>query len=142
MRPHFQFLPRRVTVLLILLMATQPSPIAADKQQRQAKELEAKRLTALGRTAENQGRLLEAKRQYLASEHVLFNTDAEKGLERIAEASREQVKKMIADAAQAYGAENFDESRATPRERRRAAPGQSRDWLQPGIDAIPAGQAR
>ena len=107
MCPHFQFLPRRVTVLFVLLMAMQPSPFAADKQQRQAKELEAKRLTALGRTAENQGRLLEARRQYLASEHVLFNAGAEKGLERIAEAAREQAKKMIADAAQAYGAENF-----------------------------------
>jgi tetratricopeptide (TPR) repeat protein len=107
MRRHFQFFPRRVTVLFVLLIALQPSPSAADKQQRKAKEAEAKRLTELGRTAEKQGRLLEAKRQYLASEHVLFNTDAEKGLERIADAAREQVKTMMADAAQAYAAENF-----------------------------------
>ena len=85
MRHHFPFLPRRVTVLCALLIAVQLSPVAADNQQRKAKESEAKRLIALGRTAEKQGRLLEARRQYLASEHVLFNTDAEEGLERIAE---------------------------------------------------------
>jgi tetratricopeptide (TPR) repeat protein len=107
MRRHFQFLPRRVTVLVVLLIAIQPTPFAADKQQRKAKESEAKRLTELGRTAEKQGRLLDARRQYLASEHVLFNTDAEKGLERIADAAREQAKKMLTDAAQAYAAENF-----------------------------------
>ncbi len=94
-------------MLCTLLIAVQLSPVAADNQQRKAKESEAKRLIALGRTAEKQGRLLEARRQYLASEHVLFHTDAEEGLERIALAAREQVKAMMADAAQAYTTENF-----------------------------------
>ena len=74
---------------------------------RKIKETEAKRLTGLGRNAEKQGRLLEARQQYLASEHVLFNTDAEKGLERIAEAAAQQVKTLMADAEKAYTAENF-----------------------------------
>ena len=99
--------PRRATVLCVLLVAAQLSPVAADNQPKKAKESEAKRLSALGRTAEKQGRLLEARRQYLASEHVLFTTDAEKGLERIAEAAREQVNAMMAEAAQAYTTENF-----------------------------------
>jgi len=111
MRPHFRLLSRRVAVLFVLLIAAQPSTHAADKnadkQQRKAKETEAKRLTSLGRTAEKQSRLVEARRQYLASEHVLFSTDAEKGLERIAEAAAQQVKTLMADAAQAYAAENF-----------------------------------
>lgn len=107
MRHHFRFLSGRVTVLFALLIAVQPSALAADKQQRKAKESEAKRLTSLGRNAEKQGRLLEARQQYLASEHVLFNTDAEKGLERIAEAAGQQVQTLMADAAQAYAAENF-----------------------------------
>jgi hypothetical protein len=107
MHHHFRFLSRRVTVLFVLLIAVQPSALAADKQQRKAKESEAKRLTSLGRNAEKQGRLLEARQQYLASEHVLFNTDAEKGLERIAEAAGQQVKTLMVDAAQAYAAENF-----------------------------------
>ena len=64
-------------------------------------------MTSLGRTAEKQGRLLDAREQYLASEHVLFTPDAEKGLERIAEAADLQVKALMTDAAQAYGAENF-----------------------------------
>jgi tetratricopeptide (TPR) repeat protein len=102
-----QFLSRRVIIPLALLIAVQPATFAADKQQRKAKESEAKRLTSLGRNAEKQGRLLEARQQYLASEHVLFNTDAEKGLERIAEAAGEQVKTLIGNAAQAYSAENF-----------------------------------
>src|SRR5688572_12212073 len=107
MRRHFPFLSRRATVLCLLLVAAQLSPVAADNQPRKAKESEAKRLIALGRTAEKQGRLLEARRQYLASEHVLFSTDAEKGLERIAEAALEQVKTILADAGRAYAAENF-----------------------------------
>src|SRR6185369_14821516 len=86
MRHHLRSSPRRIAVLVILLIAAQPLTFAADKQQTKAKEAEAKRLTSLGRTAEKQGRLLEAREQYLASEHVLFTTDAEKGLERIAEA--------------------------------------------------------
>lgn len=107
MRIHLQSRLRRVAVLAALLMALQPSGFAADKQQRKIKESEAKRLTSLGRTAEKQGRLLDAREQYLASEHVLSTTDAGKGLERIAEAADLQVKALMADAAQAYGAENF-----------------------------------
>ena len=107
MRRQFPLLPRRAIVLCVLLIAAQLSPVAADNQPRKAKESEAKRLVALGRTAEKQGRLIEARRQYLASEHVLFNTDAEEGLARIAEAARDQVKAMMADAAQAYTTENF-----------------------------------
>lgn len=107
MRRHFRFLPRRAAILCVLLLAAQLSPVAADNQQRKAKESEAKRLIALGRSAEKQGRLLEARRQYLAAEHVVFNTDAEEGLARVAAAAREQVKAMMADAAQAYTTENF-----------------------------------
>jgi tetratricopeptide (TPR) repeat protein len=92
---------------LALLMAIQPLTLAVDKQQRKIKEAEAKRLTALGRTAEKQGHLLDARQQYLASEHVLFTSDAQKGLERVAEAADGQVKALMTDAAQAYAAENF-----------------------------------
>jgi tetratricopeptide (TPR) repeat protein len=38
---------------------------------------------------------------------VLFTTDAEKGLERIAQSADLQVKTLMTDAAQAYGAEDF-----------------------------------
>ena len=107
MRSHLQSLSRRVSVLALVLIAVQPPTFAADKQQRKAKETEAKRLISLGRTAEKQGRLLDAREQYLASEHVLFTEDAEKGLERIAQAADLQVKTLMTDAAQAYGAENF-----------------------------------
>src|SRR5712675_1704039 len=101
---HFRFRP--AAALLVLLIAVQPSVLAADKE-RKAKESEAKRLIGLGRNAEKQGRLLDARQQYLASEHVLFNTDAEKGLERLAEAAGQQVKTLMADAEKAYVAENF-----------------------------------
>jgi tetratricopeptide (TPR) repeat protein len=94
-------------LLALALMAVQPSALADDQQQKKAKETEAKRLIGLGRTAEKQGRLLDAREQYLASEHVLFTTDAQKGLERIAQAADLQVKTLMTDAAQAYGAENF-----------------------------------
>jgi tetratricopeptide (TPR) repeat protein len=104
---HLPALLSRVAVLAVLVIALQPSTFAADKQQRKAKESEAKRLTGLGRTAEKQGRLLDAREQYLASEHVVSTADAGKGLERIAEAADLQVKALMADAAQAYGAENF-----------------------------------
>jgi tetratricopeptide (TPR) repeat protein len=110
MRSQLESLSRRVLVLALVLMAFQPSTLAADKQQRKAKETEAKRLISLGRTAEKQGRLLDAREQYLASEHVLFTTDAEKGLERIAQAADLQVKTLMTDAAQAYGAENFQKA--------------------------------
>ncbi len=104
---HFRFLSCRVTVLFALLIAVQPATLAADKQQRKARESEAKRLTNLGRTAEKQGRLVEARQQYLASEHVVFTTDAEKGLERVAVAAEQQVKTLMAGAAQAYAVEDF-----------------------------------
>jgi tetratricopeptide (TPR) repeat protein len=107
MHDHFRVFPRRVAVLILLLTVVQPPTLAADKQQRKAKESEAKRLMNLGRTAEKQGHLLEARQQYLASEHVVFNTDAEKGLERVAETAGQQVKTLMADAAQAYAGENF-----------------------------------
>ena len=107
MRSHLQSLSRRVLVLALVLIGVQPLTFAADKQQRKAKETEAKRLIGLGRTAEKLGRLLDAREQYLASEHVLFTEDAEKGLERIAQAADLQVKTLMTDAAQAYGAENF-----------------------------------
>ncbi|MEO6237954.1 MAG: tetratricopeptide repeat protein, partial [Vicinamibacterales bacterium] len=87
-------------------MAIQALALAADNP-RKAKEAEAKRLNSLGRNAEKQGRLLDARQQFLASEHVLFNTDAEKGLERVAEAAEQQVKQLMADAAKAYAAEDF-----------------------------------
>ena len=102
-RPVF----RQVAFIVALLMAIQPLALAVDKQQRKVKEAEAKRLTALGRTAEKQGHLLDARQQYLASEHVLFTSDAQKGLERVAEAADGQVKALMTDAAQAYAAENF-----------------------------------
>jgi tetratricopeptide (TPR) repeat protein len=102
-----RFLSRRIAIVLAALIALQPSIGAADKQERKARESEAKRLTGLGRNAEKQGRLVEARQQYLASELVLFNTDAEKGLERIAEAAAQQVKTLMADAEKAYAAENF-----------------------------------
>ena len=103
---RFRLSPR-VTIVLALVVVAQSSTLAADKQQRKAKESEAKRLTSLGRNAEKQGRLLEARQQYLASEHVLFNEDADKGLERIAEGADKQVKTLMADAEKAYAAENF-----------------------------------
>lgn len=106
MRRQSACIPLRVAALLVLLIAAQ-SFLVADKQQTKAKASEAKRLNSLAQKAEKQGRLLEARQQYLASEHVVFNKDAEKGLERIAEAAGQQVKTMVADAAQAYAAENF-----------------------------------
>lgn len=107
MRHHVVSLLRRLAVLAVLLIAIQPTSFAADKQQRKVRESEAKRLIGLGRTAEKQGRLVDARAQYLASEHVLFTTDAEEGLERIAATARGQVKSLMTDAAQAYGAEDF-----------------------------------
>ena len=97
-------------ILLALLMASSPSTFAADKQPRKVRESEAKRLTGLGRNAEKQGKLLEARLQYLASEQVLFTLDAERGLERIAEAAAKQVKSLMADAEKAYAAENFSKA--------------------------------
>ena len=97
---------RRAAVLIAMLSVAQPVVHAADKQ-RKAKEAEAKRLISLGKTAEKQGHLLDARAQYLASEHVLFTSDAEKALEHVAEVADEQVKSLMASAAQAYAAENF-----------------------------------
>jgi tetratricopeptide (TPR) repeat protein len=99
-------LSRPVMVLGALLLACQPLIHAGDNP-RKAKETEAKRLVTLGRNAEKQDHLLEARRQYLASEHVLFNTDAEKGLERVATAAAVQVKALMADASREYAAEHF-----------------------------------
>jgi tetratricopeptide (TPR) repeat protein len=96
-----------LVLVFALVVATTPSTGAADKQQRKAREAEAKRLTNLGRAAEKQGHLVEAREHYLASEHALFNTDAEKGLEHIAEAVGQQVDTLMGDAAQAYAGEHF-----------------------------------
>ena len=104
---RFRLLSRRFTILLVLLMANPPSSFAANKQQQKARESEAKRLTGLGRNAEKQGKLVEARLQYLASEQVLFTLDAERGLERIAEAAARQVKALMAEAEKAYATENF-----------------------------------
>ncbi len=106
MRHYLRFPSRRTLSVCVLLLAAQPFAVAADNP-RKAKETEAKRLNNLGRTAEKQGRLVDARQQYLASEYVVFNADAEKGLERVAEAAGQQVKALMADAAQAYGSENF-----------------------------------
>ena len=97
---------RRAAIAIILLNGAQPVAHAADKQ-RKAKETEAKRLISLGKAAEKQGHLLDARAQYLASEHVLFTSDAEKALEHVAEVADDQVKALMASAAQAYAAENF-----------------------------------
>ena len=117
---------RRAAVLIAMLSVAQPVVHAADKQ-RKAKEAEAKRLTSVGRTLEKQGHLLEAREQYLASEHVLFTQDAEKGLEHVAETADTQVKSLMASAAQAYAAENFTKA---------AQLLQSADALHPGHVAI------
>ena len=69
---------RRAAVLFALLSVAQPVVHAADKQ-RKAKETEAKRLISLGKAAEKQGHLLDARAQYLASEHVLFTQRRRKG---------------------------------------------------------------
>ena len=97
---------RRAAVLIAMLSVAQPVVHAADKQ-RKAKETEAKRLISLGKAAEKQGHLLDARAQYLASEHVLFTSDAEKALEHVAEVADDQVKALMTSAAQAYAAENF-----------------------------------
>lgn len=102
--PHH---PRRIALLIVVLIGLSPSFAVAGQQQKKVKEAEAKRLAGLGRTAEKQGRLVEAREQFLASEHVLATEDAEKGLERIAKAADLQVKGLMDDAEKAYGAENF-----------------------------------
>ena len=77
---------RQHIAAVLVLVLTSACPIsAADKEQRKAKETEAKRLISLGKAAEKQGHLLDARTQYLASEHVVFTEDAEKALERVAE---------------------------------------------------------
>jgi tetratricopeptide (TPR) repeat protein len=97
---------QRAAVVLVLLTGAQSAGIAADKASK-AKESEAKRLLGLGKAAEKQGHLLDARAQYLASEHVLFTNDAEKALEHIAESADQQVKTLMDSAARAYGAEQF-----------------------------------
>ena len=69
---------------------------------------EAKSLANLARKAEGHDQLLEARQQYLASEEVLFSKDAEKGLQRVAEATERQVRKLMSEAAQAYAARKFE----------------------------------
>ena len=101
-----RFFSWRVAVLLALLVVARPT-FAADKKDQKAREAEAKRLMNLGRAAEKQDNLLEARRQFLASEDVLFNDDAEQGLERIAKDASKQVKTLMGDAEKAYAAENF-----------------------------------
>lgn len=106
MRHRFPAGSHRALVLFALLVAAPSSALAADKPNK-AKEAETKRLNTLGKNAEKQGRLLEAREHYLASEHVLFNKDAENALARVADAAAQQVKTLMADAATAYAAENF-----------------------------------
>jgi len=103
--PHSHTLPVRTVVCLCALLLAAPL-FGADKQ-RMAREAEAKRLTTLARNLEKQGHLIEARTQYLASEHVLFTSDAERGLQHVAEAADQQVKSLMASAGQAYAAENF-----------------------------------
>jgi tetratricopeptide (TPR) repeat protein len=91
---------------LILVAAVQPLAHAADKQQK-ALQTQAKSLTELGRKAEKQNKLLESRQQYLAAEEVLHTDDAEKGLERIADATSKQVRKLLAEAAHAYATKQY-----------------------------------
>ena len=141
--PHaLRPLLRRFTALFFLLIAVHPSLLTADTPQQKAKQAEAKRLSSVAKATEKQGRLVEARQQYLASEHVLFTSDAEEGLSRIAEAAAQQVKTMMADAGRAYAAENFARAAQLLEGAGALHPGKSRDRLQPGVDQIPAGQAR
>jgi len=104
MRHRLARLARPVVCVCILLLA---APLFGADKQRKARETEAKRLVAAARNLEKQGHLIEARTQYLASEHVLFTPDAERGLQHVAEAADQQVKSLMASAAQAYAAENF-----------------------------------
>ena len=61
----------------------------------------------LGKAAEKQGHLIDARTQYLAAEHVVYTEDAEKALQRVAEAADQQVRSLMDRAAQAYAAEQF-----------------------------------
>src|SRR3954453_22651730 len=96
-----------LTLALVLLCigALEASPRAAGSTAVKAKQAEAKGLTDLGRAAEKKGDLLQARQQFLDSEHVVFSADAEKGLERVAQAADARVTSLMADAAQAYAAE-------------------------------------
>jgi len=106
---RFRHTSMRTLAALCLCLCTLTAPASAgDKSQRKAAEAEARRLLNLGRAAEKQGRLLDARAQYLASEHVLFTTDAEKALEHVADQADQQVKALMASAASAYRAEQFD----------------------------------
>ena len=99
---------RQHIAAVLILVLTSAAPIsAADKQQRKAKEAEAKRLMTLGKAAEKQGHLIDARTQYLAAEHVVYTEDAEKALQRVAEAADQQVRSLMDRAAQAYAAEQF-----------------------------------
>jgi tetratricopeptide (TPR) repeat protein len=107
MRQQSRISCQYVAAVLILLLTSAGSISAADKQQRKAKEAEAKRLMGLGKAAEKQGHLIDARTQYLAAEHVLYTEDAEKALQRVAEAADQQVRSLMDRAAQAYAAEQF-----------------------------------
>ncbi len=107
MRQQSRITCRYVAAVLFLLLTSAGATSAADKQQRKAKEAEAKRLMNLGKAAEKQGHLIDARTQYLAAEHVVYTEDAEKALQRVAEAADQQVRSLMDRAAQAYAAEQF-----------------------------------
>ena len=106
MRINVGGLCRRAAIAFVLLNASQPVVHAADKQ-RKAKETEAKRLISLGRLRRSRAACSTPERSIWPPSTCCSPRDAEKGLERIAEAADEQVKTLMADAAQAYAAENF-----------------------------------
>ena len=107
MRQQSRLACQYVAAVLVLLLTSAGPVSAADKQQRKAKEAEAKRLMSLGKAAEKQGHLIDARAQYLAAEHVVYTEDAEKALQRVAEAADQQVHSLMDRAAQAYAAEQF-----------------------------------
>ena len=122
MRHHERVRVRRIAALLACVLAIPAAVYAADPQLK-AKKAEAKRLLNLGRAAEKQGKLLDARAQYLASEHVLYTEDAEKALEHIAEVADGQVKSLMSQASSAYAAEHFDETARLLESARQLHPG-------------------
>ena len=67
MRQQSRITCRYVAAVLFLLLTSAGATSAADKQQRKAREAEAKRLMNLGKAAEKQGHLIDARTQYLAA---------------------------------------------------------------------------